>query len=63
MSELPAIWIVAGFLAWLWIMVRNNMVDDGPSLFVAILMIFPAVVGGPLTWVAVAVSEYDGPIK
>lgn len=60
---MATIWPISGLAAWLWIMYRNDMVDDIGSGFVAMLMLVPAAVGGPFTWICVAVSEWDGPIK
>jgi len=63
MENVAVLWSLSGIAAWLWIMCRNDMVDGFGDGVVAALMIFPACVGGPFTWIAVAVSENDGPIR
>lgn len=62
-GKMVAAWIISGLAAWLWIMCRNNMVDDIPSGVVAALMLFPAAIAGPFNWINVAISEYHGRIK
>lgn len=52
-------WVLAGWSAWLWIMVRFDMADDFSSGVMAALMLISSAASGPFTWGVVAVAEYD----
>ena len=61
MEWIPTIWVLSGWAAWLWIVIREDMFSSFGDGLVSLVMLFPAAVGGPVFWLVVAVAELDRP--
>lgn len=57
------IWVLSGLAAWLWIIIRNDMVDGGGDAIMAALQTIVFMIAGPFAWGIVLYSEISGRIK